>query len=180
MIERTGTLALRVSSPADVDGHGGNSQRVQNDGGQPGVFQFIDRIETFGHAGLRVDNARVVGVVMQMDIVIIVVFEPPAVDIESYEGGNEDHEDSNVVHEIHKLQGSFLWRLWLFPKVRGVTVRGVIYSFGRMILLFSREYKGVDHSFYREKAQVFGRNQPGGMVDKPVLRDATGPVEVTS
>ena len=50
---------------------------------QTSVFQFIDHIEPFGHIGLSVDNARIMSVVMQMDIVIVVIFQPAAVQIQT-------------------------------------------------------------------------------------------------
>jgi hypothetical protein len=95
-------LALSVAVPTDIYGHGGDSNRVHNDGDKAGVFEFVDRIEAFGHGGLRADNARVVSVVVEMDVMVVVVFYPAAVEIKRDDGRNEDGKGHNVVDEIHK------------------------------------------------------------------------------
>ena len=152
MTAESETLALRIGIPADIDGHGRNKQPIQDDGSNAGILQFVDHIEPFRHGGLRVDDARIVSVVMQMDVMIVVILEPAPVQIQTGNSGNEDDEGHNVVHEIHKQQGSFL--LQMSPKVRGAIVRrDGIYSFAGIILLFFCEYKSFDRTFYKGKAR---------------------------
>jgi hypothetical protein len=153
-------LALRIGGPADIGGHPGDGQRIQDDRREAGIFQFLNQLKAFRHTGLGVDDARIMSVIVQMDIVIVVVFQPAAVKIKTAHGANQDEKSHNVKHEIHKRQGSFPTQ---FPEVRGATIRRVIYSFGRMILLFSSEYKGVDHTSYKGKTRICHRNRRRGV-----------------
>ena len=87
---------------------------------------------------------------------IFVVFQPATIDVKASYGNDEDGQGRNVIHDVHKRQGSFLLD---FPKVHGAIVRRVIYSFGRMILLFSSEYKDGNHTFNKERVQICHRKR---------------------
>jgi len=158
-------LELSVTVPTDIDGHGGNGDRVRNDRDQTGILELIDGVKAFGHIGLRVDDAGVVSIVMQMDVMVAVVFQPAAVKIESDNGCNEDDQGHNVVREIHKRL-PFLSDL----QVRRAIVRGVTDSFAGMILLFRDEYKGVDNTLSRWRRQrVRRRARLGCIARKPAF-----------
>ncbi len=157
MVEEIENLALRVAGPASVNGHAGYGKGVQNDGYQAGVLEFVHGIQPFGHAGLRADDAGIMSIVVKVNIVIVVVLKPPPVQIQADDGSNEDDQGHNVKREVHKklpFLGGF--------RGRRAIVRGVIYSFAGMILLFSGEYKGAEQS-------LFPANQTGLFSKKPVL-----------
>jgi hypothetical protein len=139
-------LKLSAAVPTDVYRHGGDGNRVHNNRDKTGVLKLVDGIEAFGHSSLRIDDTRVVSIVVQMNVMVVVVFQPTAVKIEPDNGCNEDDQGHNVVREIHKrlpfLSGS---------RGRRAIVRGVTYSFAGIILLFGGEYKGVDRTFYQRK-----------------------------
>ncbi len=175
MTRKTEMSALRIGGPANISRHTGDGQSVQNHRRQPGIFQFIYHIEPFCHIGLSIDDARVMSVVVEMDVVIVVIFKPAAVQVQTANGTNQDEKRHNVKHEVHKRQGSFPYintrtALRVFRSFRGATMRRVKYSFGRMILLFSSEYKGVDDTFYRSPARICHRNRPYGVSYTGTLR----------
>ncbi len=140
------TLTLGSRGPAHVYRHSGNSDAVQNHRYQAGVLQFIHHFQPFRHAVLRVNNARIMSIIVQMDVMIVVVFQPPAIKVKATNRGKQDNQGHNVKREVHKRQSSFLWQ---FPEVRGAIVRRVIFSFGRMILLFASDYNSVPRHLYR-------------------------------
>jgi hypothetical protein len=138
-------LHLRVAVPAGIDSHAGDGKSVQNDGDQAGILEFVQRVKALPHAGLRIDDTGVVRVVVQMNVVIVMVLKPAPVQVKTDESGNEDDKGHNVKREVHKklpLLGGF--------QGRRAIVRGVIYSFAEMILLFAGEFKSVDRSLLRE------------------------------
>jgi hypothetical protein len=79
--------------------------------------------------------------------------------------------------EIHKRQGSFRTQ---FSQVRGAIIRHAIYSFGRMILLFLSEYKGVDGTFYWGENPNLSPNRQRGVSYSSMRRRPSKAVEVTS
>jgi hypothetical protein len=105
------------------------------------------------------------------------IFQPAAVEIKTAHSANQDEKSHSMKHEIHKRQGSFLTQ---FPEVRGAIIRRVMYSFGRMILLFSSEYKGVDRTFYWGETRICHRNRQGGVSYTSTRRRPSKAVEVTS
>jgi hypothetical protein len=146
VLEEMENLKLSATVPTDVHRHSGDGHRVHDNRNQTGILEFVDRVEAFGHAGLGTDNARVVSVVVQVNVMVVVIFQPAAVQIEPNNGCNEDDQGHNVVREIHK-------RLPFFRdlEARRAIVRGVRYSFAGMILLFANEFKTVDDTFYHGK-----------------------------
>jgi hypothetical protein len=143
-------LTLSVAVPTGINRHGGDSKSVDDDSDQAGILEFVDGIEAFSDGGLGVDDAGIVSIVVQVNIVIVVIFNPAAVEVEGDDGGNEDDQGHKVVREIHK-------RLPLLSGFRGrhAIIRGVKSSFAGMILLFGREYKGVDRGFRQRRDSGF-------------------------
>ena len=169
MVEEMEKLTLRVAGPAGINGHSGYGERVQNHGYQAGVLEFIHCIKPLGHIGLRVDNARIMSVVVKMNVVIVMVLKPPPVQIQADDGSNEDDQGHNVKREVHK-------KLPFLSGFRGrrAIVRGVIYSFAGMILLFSGEYKGADRSLFPASQSLFSSPKVVIQSHKPALRSAPG------
>jgi len=169
-LEEMEKLNLSVTVPSDINGHRGNGYCVHDDGNETRVLQLIDGVQALGHTGLRINDARVMSVVMQVNVMVVMVFQPAAVKIEPNDSCNEDDQGHNVVREIHKRL-PFLSDL----QVRRAIVRGVTDSFAGMILLFGSEYKGVDGTLYDRRA----KGAPGKLSFSPgrlrdSFRDASG------
>ena len=93
----------------------------KNERDQTGIFQFVDHFEPFRHGCLSAHDASVMSIVVQMDVVIVVIIQPFSIKVEGRDRHNEDDKGHDVIHEIHKLQRSFLQSV---PKERhAITTR---------------------------------------------------------
>lgn len=176
-MNETETLAWGIRGPAHVKCHHGNRHAIQNHRYQAGVLQLIHHFEPFRHASLSVNNARIMSIIVEMNVMIVVVFQPPAVKVKTADGGKQNDQGHNVKREIHKRQGSFLCQ---FPEVRGAIVRRVISSFGRMILLFSSDYNSVPRHLSRRSSRNCHRNLLKRVSYTSTHWTPTEAVEVTS
>lgn len=99
MLDGAERLDLSLSAwsiPGVINGHTGDGQSIQNHGNKQTIFEFIERLNPLRHTSLSVHDGCVVGVIVEMNVMIAVIFEPPVIQEQPDDDNRKDRAHNQV------------------------------------------------------------------------------------